>query len=331
MQDTDIKYVILSGGIGGAKLVEGFYHSMDPEQLMVIANTGDDIIQYGLRICPDLDIIIYTLANIVQKGQGWGIQNDSFNCLSHLSTMYSQPSWFNLGDKDLATHIFRTDQLSQGIPLSQVTQLMCDRFNIKSTIVPMAEDYIPTKVETEMGMLHFEEYFVKYQFLPKLKKIIYGGTSNAYIPESIDKELKKCSKIIIAPSNPLLSIAPITEIPYYSNILKKYRNKVIGVSPIIQGKAVKGPTIENFKSLGLDASCIGVARYYQKLMKTFVFDESEIDFTENLEGKGADSDSLSLLNRSLKEMDIIGYAFDTVMSSLEKKKALAKFIIDIDI
>ncbi|MBD3350349.1 MAG: 2-phospho-L-lactate transferase [Candidatus Lokiarchaeota archaeon] len=316
MQDNQTpKYVIFSGGIGGAKLIEGFYESVDPREIAVISNTGDDIIQFGLRICPDIDIVIYTLSNMVNKKHLWGLEGDTFSCLNMLKTFYGAGAdWFHIGDKDFATHIYRTEMLKKGYKLSNVIQNIIDKLKVKCQIFPMAEEYIPTRLETDLGTLHFEEYFVKYQTRPKIRKIIYGGSNDVMIPEKIDSTLSQCEKIIIAPSNPFLSIQPILEIPFYKEILKKNKKKVIAVTPIIKGRAVKGPTISNMKSMGLEPTSWGVAKYYQEFISKYVFDESEV------------MADLDIIIEKYRKCGIEAFPYDTLMNSIKKKKMLATFI-----
>lgn len=314
------KYIILSGGIGGAKLVEGFYNSIAPSQMAVISNTGDDIIRFGLRICPDIDIVLYTLSNMVNREQNWGIIEDSYVCLDALTRFHGPDSnWFHIGDKDLATHIFRTELLKQGNPLSKVTDIIRNKLDVACPIFPMAEDYIPTFVETDLGKFHFEEYLVKYQALLTIKKIKYGGNSESIIPERVLNLFENAEKIIIAPSNPLLSIQPILSIPFYFDSLKKHKNKVIAVSPIVNGQAIKGPLITNMKNMNLSPTSLGVAEYYKEIISTFIFDEQEVH-----------PDLDKILN-PFSALNINAYLFDTIMSSLEKKKNLAKFIMDLDL
>lgn len=310
------KYIILSGGIGGAKLVEGFYNSGKPQDILVLSNTGDDLIRFGLRICPDIDIVLYTLANLVNRKKLWGIDGDTFHALKMLETYYSEPQWFNIGDMDFGTHIFRTDLLNKGISLSKVTERICLKLGVKCRIVPMAEEYVPTYLDTDIGVLHFEEYFVKNQTKPKIKRIIFGGSKKTKIPGGILEMFDNSERIIISPSNPILSIAPILAIPAYSEILRKNRDKVIAVSPIIQGKAVKGPTIEVMRSLNLKASSSGVAEYYRDICKYFIFDNRDEHYKEQF---------------NLGKCNMSAIFFDTLMTSLEKKKELALFLKKINI
>ncbi|MCP4764107.1 MAG: 2-phospho-L-lactate transferase [archaeon] len=311
--------LIISGGTGGAKLVEGFYHTISPEDIAIIANTGDDIVRFGLRICPDIDILLYTLADIINRDNLWGIKNDSFECLESLSKFYGEDSnWFNLGDKDLATHIFRTNLLNQGHSLSEVVNKIGEYLNIKCEIIPMVENYIPTYVETQMGKLHFQEYYVKFQTLPKVTGVIYGENSDIIIPKRAIELINNVKKIIISNSDPIFSLGPILSIPQYSEALNKNKNKIIAINPLIRGKAIHGPLIKVLESLEIDPTPLGIARYYKNYISKFVFDErdlSDYKFTE-------------LINQ-FRELDIEPYPFDTLMNSIDKKKNLAEFLLNL--
>jgi LPPG:FO 2-phospho-L-lactate transferase len=241
-----------------------------------------------------------------------------YNCLDTLGTFYGVDSnWFHIGDKDFATHIFRTELLTQGNPLSKVIDIIRNKLDIGCSIFPMAEDYIPTFVETELGRFHFEEYLIKYQAIPAIKKVKYGGNSNSIVPDRVLNLFEEAEKIIIAPSNPLLSIQPILSIPFYTESLKKHKEKVIAISPIVNGRAIKGPVIANMKDLNFNPTSLGVAEYYKGMISTFIFDEQEVN---------TDIDKIL---EPFSAFGITAYPFDTIMTSLEKKTNLAKFIIDL--
>lgn len=314
------KYVIFSGGIGGAKLVQGFYESIPHDKFGVISNTGDDIIRFGLRICPDIDILLYTLSSIINKKFLWGLEGDTFNTLHALKKFYGKDSqWFNLGDKDFATHIFRTELLNQGVKLSKVTEKLRINLGVGCEVIPMAEGYLPTEIEIESGeILHFEEYFVKYKTEPKIKKIIYGGNKASIIPKKAKHVLSNAEKIIIAPSNPLLSIAPILKIPFYTDFLRNNKEKVIAVTPLIGNKAIKGPTVKNLESFEIEPNIRGICKVYFGLIGTLIVD------TQDRKGF-----SDGEIDKIYNEFGIKLVFFDTIMSSLEKKKKLSEFIIQL--
>ncbi|MHA1821683.1 MAG: 2-phospho-L-lactate transferase [Promethearchaeota archaeon] len=350
--------VILSGGVGGAKIVEGFYSILPKNKLGVIVNTGDDIYRYGLRICPDIDIVIYTLANIVNRQFHWGIGGDTFNALKYLSKFYHEPPWFQLGDMDLATHIFRTDMLRKGFSLSEVTDMIVSRFGLNLRVMPMAENYMPTYIITDLinahnidnkwesnasnygeyandrnfgaehlneakRKLHFQEYFVKYRSLPKIRSIEYGGKREdisdlIQLPEGIISSLDSADKIIIAPSNPFLSIGPIIAIKEIKEALIRLKNKVIAITPIINNRAIKGPTVKIMKELNIKPSPLEVAKLYKDIIKKFVIDERDLN-----------NDNFSRLIKDYEDIGIEVFPFDTLMTSLEKKRNLADFILNL--
>ncbi|MHA1338999.1 MAG: 2-phospho-L-lactate transferase CofD family protein [Promethearchaeota archaeon] len=338
------KLTILSGGIGGAKLIEGFYNliatepSLNFDDIAIIANTGDDFLWYNLRVCPDIDIIIYTLSNLINREKGWGLKNDSFNCLEFLKNYDNRLSWFNLGDKDLATAIYRTNLLNNGMKLSQITKIISEKLKIKIRIYPMAENYMPTMIETIMptptatfspnnsmksNLLHFEEYLVKYNAKPKIKRIIYGAqilknqNKQIIIPENVELFLKNSEKIIIAPSNPLLSIFPIIKIPFYKKIIEKKRKNVIAISPLISSKSIKGPLVQNLIDLGLKPNVEAIAKLYSNFVSTLIIDKKDaLDINSNKKLK--DEDNI---------VDIKFLSTNILLNSLQKKINLAKFII----
>ena len=316
-RDGRPKYLIISGGIGGTKLVQGFYNIVDPSQICVLSNTGDDILRFGLRICPDIDILIYTLAGLIDKEKKWGLDSDSYQCIEFYAEHYRKSAdWFHLGDKDIATHLYRTQMLSEGMKLSEVTEKIAKSLGIKCRILPMSEDYIPTMIKTEKGLMHFEEYFVKNKTEPRILGIEYGGGKDATLPDHVETYFEDVEKIIIAPSNPILSIRPILAIPRYRALFHKHREKVYAVTPIISGTAVKGPTVKNLREFGIEPTPIGVCRVYNDFISSFILDTAERKKKEKI------------FCDVLSEMNVTCYWYDTIMSSLAKKKALAYFLIN---
>ena len=305
------KYVILAGGVGAAKFIEGLANIVDPSKLIIIINTGDDIELFGLKICPDIDIITYTLAELVDKQKGWGFQDETFNCLNILNWYYKE-DWFNAGDKDLATHIYRTDLFKQGYNKMEITSMIAEKLGVKSQLIPMCNEDVQTYIETNQGVIHFEEYYIKYQCKPKVKNIIYRGIENSKIPDRIPQYFENAKKIILCPSNPIVSIGTILNVPGIRPHLKKMREKVCGISPIIQGATIKGPADKLMESLDLEVSCVGVANYYRDFLGHFV-----IDFKDSKQ------------KEKIEKLGIKVSCFDTIMDSLIKKKELAQFIIDL--
>jgi len=305
-------YLILAGGVGAAKFIEGLANVVRPESLKIIVNTGDDIELFGLRICPDLDIITYTLANLVDKEKGWGFVDESFNCLSILGKYYDT-GWFNAGDKDLATHIYRTDLFKQDYTKAEITKKICEKLNVKSHIIPMCNENVETYIDTPKGEIHFEEYFIKECCEPEILNVKFKGIKNAKPVDMVLEYIKNAKKIIICPSNPIVSIGTILQVKGIKKSLIKERKKVYAISPIIKGTTVKGPADKFMRSIGLEASCVGVAQFYHDFLGTFIIDNKDCK-----------------LKPKIEELGIKTFCFDTLMTNLNKKKELAKFLINIE-
>ncbi|MFX1498654.1 MAG: 2-phospho-L-lactate transferase [Promethearchaeota archaeon] len=306
-------YLILAGGVGAAKFIDGLAHVINQEKLNIVINTGDDIELFGLRICPDIDIITYTLANEIDEKKGWGFKNETFNCLNVLRKYY-QFGWFNLGDKDLATHLFRTDLFKQGLNKAEITSIISERLNVKAQLFPMCNEDVKTTIITEIKSMHFEEYYLKYKCEPKIKGIKFNGISKAKPIEDVLRYIKNAKKIIISPSNPIVSIGTILQVKGIKKALRDVKEKVIAISPIIEGKTVKGPADKLMDFLDLEVSCIGVAKYYQDFLGTFIIDNKDCH-----------------LKSKIQEFGIKTYCFDTIMENLDKKKKLAQFVLNINV
>ena len=304
-------YVILAGGIGAAKLIEGLVNIVEPELLKIIVNTGDDIELFGLKICPDLDIITYTLANLVDKEKGWGFIEESFNCLNILKKFYDT-GWFNIGDKDLATHIYRTDLFKRGFNKAEITSMICQSLGVKSHLIPMCNEPVETFIKTPLKSMHFEEYFIKYQCQPDILNIEFKGIEKAVPVEGVIEYIQKAKKIIICPSNPIVSIGTILNVKGIKKALSEVKNRVFGISPIVQGAAVKGPADKMMKYKGLEISCLGVANLYKEFLGNFIIDNKDID-----------------LKPKIEELGINTYCYDTLMSNLKKKRELARFLMNL--
>lgn len=305
-------YLILAGGVGAAKFIEGLANIINPELLKIIVNTGDDIELFGLNICPDLDIITYTLANLIDKEKGWGFVDESFNCLSILSKYYDL-KWFNAGDKDLATHIYRTDLFKQGFNKTDITYKICKKLGVKSQLIPMCNEPVETYITTPIGNIHFEEFYIKHKSELEVLKVEFQGIAQAKAAEGILEYIKNAKKIIICPSNPIVSIGTILQVEGIKTALKKVRHKVYGISPIIMGAAVKGPAGRLMKWKGLEISCVGVAKFYSEFLGNFIIDNKD-----------------RKLKSRIEELGIKTYCFDTLMTNLIKKKELAQFLIDLN-
>lgn len=307
----DDYYLILAGGIGAAKLIEGITNCVDQESLKILVNTGDDIELFGLKICPDLDIITYTLANVVDKEKGWGYQRDTFNCLNILKHYYDT-GWFNAGDKDLATHIYRTDLFKKGLNKTQITKLISKNLGIKAEILPMCNETVETYIKTPEDWIHFEEFFIKYQCKPEVLNVEFRGINEALPLEQIFVYIKNAKRIIICPSNPIVSIETILEVKGIREALSKVKNKVYGISPIIEGETVKGPADKLMRCRGLEVSCVGVAKFYQDFLGHFIIDIKD-----------------HMLKPKIEELGIKCYCYNTLMINLNKKVELAQFLLNL--
>jgi LPPG:FO 2-phospho-L-lactate transferase len=231
----------LAGGIGASKLLEGLCAAIDPQHLTIIVNTGDEVKLFGLHSSPDMDTVTYTLGGLVNKATGWGIASDTFHCLDAMRA-YDGPQWFNLGDRDLATHLFRTEQLRQGSPLSDVADQIRRAHGVGARILPMTDSYVPTTILTELGDLHLQEYLVKHRAQPSVKGVRFENIELAAPARGVREAILDASGVIVCPSNPLISIGPILAVPGIGELLAETKATVVAISPIVGGASLKGPT-----------------------------------------------------------------------------------------
>jgi len=271
MSDSDKKIVALAGGVGGAKLAYGLAQVVAPENLTIIVNTGDDFEHLGLHIAPDLDTVMYTLAGIANPVSGWGLKEESWNLMMALAR-YAGPTWFQLGDRDLATHLLRTQWLAQGYPYNWVTKELSRRLGVRCTLLPMSEDPVRTMIQTTEGELAFQEYFVKNQWQPVATGVRFEGAETAQPSREVINTVRSADAIIFCPSNPLISIDPILALPNLRRIISAARVPKLGVSPIVGGEALKGPAAKMMAELGLDVSATGVALHLRDVLTGFVID-----------------------------------------------------------
>ena len=268
-----MKIVALAGGVGGAKLVDGLANLLSPTDFSVIVNTGDDFEYCGLRISPDLDTVCYTLAGLANPKTGWGQADETWTTFE-LVRQLGGPDWFQLGDKDLATHLYRTEHLNRGEVLSTVTRDLCLAWGIQHPVFPMSDDLVPTIVHTkEQGALGFQNYFVQYACQPVVRSFEFRGSAEAKPVPAALSLLKSADLIILTPSNPWVSIDPILSIPGYRQALEG--KPVIAVSPIIAGQALKGPAAKMYRELGIEPSASAVADHYRDFLTGFVFDQQD--------------------------------------------------------
>lgn len=257
------RVVLLCGGVGGAKLALGLDRSLPPGDLAIIVNTGDDFDHLGLRICPDLDTVLYTLAGVVHPEQGWGRADETFTMLDEL-VRRGGPDWFRLGDRDLALHLQRSLRWRRDDRLTEITADLVAQFDVHTTILPMSDGIVATRLDTDAGMLDFQDYFVRRRCAPVVRKIHYEGTQSAVMSPEVLQALSspRLERIVIAPSNPLLSIAPILSIPDLSDQLRSAGVPIIAVAPLIGGRAIKGPTVKLMQELGMQADACGIYKFY---------------------------------------------------------------------
>ncbi|MEL7637240.1 MAG: 2-phospho-L-lactate transferase [Anaerolineaceae bacterium] len=272
-QFSTLKVAVLAGGVGGAKLVLGLDRVLSPGNLKVIVNTGDDFTHFGLKICPDIDSVCYSLAGLANKSYGWGLEGETWNVADALEAL-GAPTWFQLGDRDLATHLERTRLLGEGKKLSQVVAEFCTSWGIVSDILPMSDDDAPTLIETKAGtILPFQDYLVREKAQPEVSRILLHGGLEPTLSADALRAIQEADLVVIAPSNPWVSIDPILE---FHDIKEALEAKFVSaVSPIIQGKAIKGPAAKMFAELGIQPSSLAVLSHYSDLLNLFVYDASE--------------------------------------------------------
>jgi LPPG:FO 2-phospho-L-lactate transferase len=302
------RVVALSGGIGGAKLALGLYQKLPPERLMVACNTGDDFEHLGLSISPDLDTVLYTLAGIANPETGWGRANETWTFMQALAQLGGE-TWFRLGDADLATHVERTRRLAAGESLCAIGADFCRRLGVRARVAPMCDEPVRTMVRTDHGVLPFQRYFVERRCEPKVSGFEFRGASEARPTPALLGALgsEQLEAVVICPSNPFISIDPILAVPGTRAAIAACRAPVVAVSPIIGGRAVKGPTAKMMAELGIPASARAVAEHYGDLPDGFVLDQADAD--------------------QAPEIDLPCLATQTLMTSEADKRTLAAEIL----
>jgi LPPG:FO 2-phospho-L-lactate transferase len=290
-----VKIAVLAGGVGGARLASGFYQTLAPEDLSVIVNTGDDFEHLGLRICPDLDTVTYTLAGLANRDTGWGLAEDTFEALGALERV-GGPSWFRLGDRDLATHLQRTAWLSQGLRLTEATARLCRALGVTADVLPMTDDLFATKVVTPEGELDFQDYFVRQRCEPVVREIRFAGVEAARPTAEVVEALEAADGIVIAPSNPFVSIEPILSL---AGVRERVASKpAVAVSPIVGGQAIKGPAAKMLGELGLDVSPASVAKRYAGAIQGFVMDQQDAALADGVRSLGLEVTVAQTIMRS---------------------------------
>ena len=310
-QIKERKITALGGGVGASKLLLGLYGVMDPADLTMIVNTGDDIVLHGLKISPDLDIVTYTLAGIVDPQKGWGIRGETFHTLKRLAS-YGRANWFNLGDRYLATHIHRSALIEEGKTLSEAAESIRTALGVKSRILPMSDDPVPTIIESNEGAMHFQKYLVKRHAEPIVEGIQFRGMGTARPSPGVVEAIREAGRIIICPSNPLISIGPILAVPRVREQLRSRKDEVFAVCPIVGGKSLKGPSDRMLAQLGYEATALGVAKLYADFSGTFVID-------------GADKRHAREISRLGMKVAIL----PTVMKTPSQKRKLARALLSL--
>ena len=305
-----IEVLALAGGVGGAKLALGLARILPPDKLAIVVNTGDDESFYGLHVSPDLDTVMYTLAGLSNTDTGWGLAGDTFQALDMLGR-YGTDTWFNLGDRDLATHIHRTELLRQGATLSEVTAELCSRVGIEHRIAPMSDQPVRTFLTTQSGDLAMQDYFVRQRSEPQITGVKYVGSEAASPSPVLRSAMEQANLLVLCPSNPYLSVGPILAIPGVREGLESFGGFRVAVSPIVGGSALRGPAAKMMGELGDDASCAGVARQYMGITDAFLIDHQDSGLVPEIEGMGIQAVPASI-----------------IMETEADKVALAEIIMD---
>lgn len=302
-----MKVVALAGGVGGAKLADGLAQILAPDDLTIIVNTGDDFEHWGLKVCPDLDTVCYTLAGLANPETGWGRRDESWQAFDAISGL-GGADWFRIGDKDLATHVERTRRLQAGESLSQIARHFCQAWHIEHTVLPMSDDTVPTLVHTEIGVLPFQEYFVHQRCEPRVTGFLFAGVERAKPAQGVLPSLRNADLVVLCPSNPWVSIDPILALPPLRSVLNN--KPIVAVSPIIAGKTVKGPAAKMYSELGIHPSAFAVAQHYQELLTGIAIDTADAG-----------------IKSKIKDLDCEVLVTNTIMKPGADRKRLAQEVL----
>ncbi len=305
--------VLLTGGTGGAKLVLGFHEETAPEDLVVVCNTGDDSVVHGLHVSPDVDTIVYTLAGLIDPAKGWGVRDDTFTVLDQLRRLGNE-TWFHLGDRDIATHLTRTRLLAEGQPLSRVTAGLCRELGVRSTVLPMSDHRVETRLSTSAGELSFQEYFVKARWQPEVLSLRYRGIETCGPSPGLLQAIHGAALVVVCPSNPATSIGPILAVPGVREALRETPARVAAVSPMVQGRSFSGPAHKLMATLGVEASVEGLARAYRDFVDVLVIDTEDRD-----------------LQSAIEQLDVEVRATSIRMDTLDDKKRLARDLLQLSV
>jgi LPPG:FO 2-phospho-L-lactate transferase len=280
----------LAGGVGAARMLSGLVSVLGQEAITAVVNTGDDVVLHGLFVSPDLDTVTYTLAGASNAETGWGLAGDTWSVMSALSAFEEVAgrslTWFRLGDRDLATHLYRTGRLAEGAPLSQVTSEVARRFGISAHLLPMSDDRVETKVETEGGEIGFQDYFVRLRHSVRVSQVRFAGAEAATPAPGVLDAISLADLVVICPSNPIVSIAPVLSVPGIAEAVARRRQDCVAVSPIVAGRALKGPADRLLAELGHEPSAAGVAQMWAPYAGTIVVDNSDAALASRIEAAG---------------------------------------------
>jgi len=303
------RVTVLCGGVGGSRFVRGLAGVLKANRITAVVNTGDDIVLHGLHISPDVDIVLYSMAGIVDKKKGWGISGDSFRCLKAMERL-GMETWFKLGDLDLATHVYRTDLLNRGLSLSEVTRRIAKSLGVKIRVIPMTDDRFETHIRTPRGLLHFQEYLVKGEMRDRVLRIEFVGGSRARPAPGVLDSISRSELVVFGPSNPFVSIGTVLSVRGVKKALRAREGPTVGISPIIGGKVVKGPLARMMASMGLKVSSASVAMLYRGLLDGFVIDRSDAHLADRL-----------------RRMGMVPLITDILIADIRSGRRLAKEII----
>ncbi len=300
---------VLCGGVGAARFLRGLLRVQDPADVTAIVNVGDDAVMHGLHVSPDIDTVVYTLAGAIDPDRGWGLVDESWNAMAQFER-YGNPTWFNLGDRDLATHIVRTERLRGGATLSDVTAHLAASWGLACRIMPVTDDPLQTFVTTDRGEIGFQEYFVGHQHDIPISGVRFDGATEATPAPGVLDSIRTADRVVIAPSNPIVSVDPVLAVPGVRDAVIARRESTVAVSPIVGGEAIKGPAARMLVELGHEPSAVGVARHYAPVAGTLVVDEVDAGLADAVRAEGLDC-----------------IVTDTIMSDPDRAAALAEVVV----
>lgn len=306
-----MKLVALAGGTGAAKFLRGLARLADPRDLTIVVNTGDDAEMWGVHVSPDLDTVCYTLAGLIDEAKGWGVRDETFHALDHMAR-FGEPTWFNLGDRDLATHLHRTRLLGEGRTLSDATRSIASCLGVTATVVPMSDQSVRTRLLGPEGWLDFQEYFVRDKAQVEVREVQYSGAAAATPAPGVLEAIRAARAVIVCPSNPVTSIGPILAVPGITAVLGQTAATTVAISPIVGSDAVSGPAGRLMAASGLPVSAAGVARVYARWLDVLVFDERDRPQVPEI-----------------LQLGVSPVAAQTIMASREDEVALARRILDV--